>query len=87
MGDFALGQCRDVDLRPGPSLCAQIVVHGRNSEWYISGLDPIGQPDTNDDHVKSDGDDRRDLLIGDNVLVGCSSLARHDRLTMSRITY
>jgi len=57
MGDFALGQSRNVDLRPGCSLCAPRVVHGRDSE-YISRLGgPTGQSDTDDDHVKGDGDD------------------------------
>ena len=75
MVDFALGQGRDVDLHPASSFCAETVVHRRVSERYMHRLDSSsGQPDADDDHVKGDGDDGRDLLIRDNVSVGLSSL-------------
>ena len=76
--DFALSQRRDVDLHPAPSFRA--VLHGRVSERRVSRLvGPSGQPDANDDHVKGDGDDGRDLFISDNVSVGCSSLGSKAR--------
>jgi hypothetical protein len=74
--DFALSQCRDVDLHPTPSFCAETVLHGRVSERCVSRPGgPSGQPDTDDDHVERYGDDGRDLLINDNVSVGLFSLA------------
>ena len=82
--DFALGQCRDVDLHLTPSFCAEIVVQGRVSKRYVSRLGgPSGAPDADDGHVERDGNDGRDLLIGDYVSVGLS----HEGLTMSRTTY
>ena len=92
MIDFPLGQVCDVYSHPTPSFCAEIAVHhyGRVSERYVCRLaSPSGPPDTDNDHVKCDGDDGCDLLTSDIVSEGLSlhERVRHDGLTMSRITY
>ena len=87
--DFALGQCGDVDLCSLSSVCAETVIRGRVSKQYTchSTVSPSSQPDADDDHIKRDGDDWRDLVISDDVQWDHSREgARHDGLTMSSIT-
>ena len=59
MFEFALGQCRDVDLHPTPSFCAEVDVRGRLCQRCVSRL-PRGQPGADDDHVERDGNDGGD---------------------------
>ena len=71
MIDFALRQCRDVNLRSPPSLRAQTLFRGGVRERYICHLgDTSGHPDADDDHVKRDRDDGRDLWASDHGLSG-----------------
>ena len=68
--DLALGQCSDLDLHSAPSFHAEAVVRGGDSERYTCRLvGPSGQPDTDNNHIKRDGDDGRDLVVSKNVSV------------------
>ena len=46
---------------------------------------PGSLPNTDDDHIESDGDDRRHLAVNSNMSVG--SLAKNDGRTISRTMY
>ena len=90
MVDHALGQRGDADPHAGPALATDTRVHRR--EGYIRcRLYPIDQTNTDDDHVKRNGDDRRDLTINQRKkrVSGpmVSSSSETARLTMGKRTY
>ena len=66
--DLALGQCCDDNLHPTPSFCTQIVVCRHASKRYTCrAVSPSSKADTDDNHIKRDADDGRDLVISNNV--------------------
>jgi len=67
-----------VDLHPTTLFRVGAIVHrdGRVSKQYVCHpASPSGQPDTDDDHVKRDGDDGRNLLASNVDSAGLSSSA------------
>ena len=70
--DFPLGHRPDVDLHFKPRVCVvHVHVHERGFERETHCLfNPVGRADADDDHVKRDGDDGRDLTVGSNVFSG-----------------
>lgn len=78
-----------MDLHSVPAFCADAVLRECVSEWYTSYLvSPTDHRDTDNNHVKRDRDDGRDLVVSSNVSAALSS-SRSDisLLTMSRTTY
>ena len=66
--NLALGQRCDVDLHSVPSVCAEAVVRVRDLKGYACLLaGTTGQPDADNNHVKRDGNNGRDLVARNNV--------------------
>lgn len=81
MVDFALGQCHDVDLRPPPSFCAARIVICRcvSARDIRDTVVATSQSDADDNHVKRDGNDWRNLVTSNNVSMGPFLLRRKAR--------
>jgi hypothetical protein len=67
-------------VHSAPAVPNETVTRGRMSQVRMHQVvRPISQPNTDDDHVKRDGDDGHDLIVSNDVSVGLFSWqAKHD---------